>query len=130
MTPPNQPYTFFPIHVTPRQLPTMDTPCWEWEKHKDQKGYGIIKMKGNNEYVHRIFYRLFVGDIANMQVVMHRCDNPPCCNPSHLFKGTPADNIAHCRAKQRHAFGKFKPNSKLVEADIVAMRKGICSGYD
>lgn len=122
MTAPKKVYAPFPVHILMRQLPTMPDPCWEWTKHRDEKEYGIIKLKGKNEYVHRLFYRIFSGEIAFGQVIMHRCDNPPCCNPSHLRQGTVADNLADCHAKYRHAFGDKQHNVKLTATQVAEMR--------
>ena len=122
MTAIKQVYAPLPINIILRQLPTMPDPCWEWTLHRESRGYGIIKAKGKNEYVHRLFYRIFVGEVLSMQVVLHKCDNPPCCNPSHLRKGTPADNIADCHEKFRHAFGEKMAAAKLTETQVVEMR--------
>ncbi len=122
MTAPQLVYVPFPQNLTLRKLTTMPDPCWEWTMHRDGKEYGIIKLKGKNEYVHRLFYRLFVGEILAFQVVRHKCDNPPCCNPNHLVKGTPADNIADCHEKFRHAFGEKQAAAKLTETQVMEMR--------
>src|SRR6266404_2459575 len=110
------------------QLKTMPDPCWEWSHHRAGNGYGIIKIKGKNEYVHRLMYRLFVGHINNLQVIRHQCDNPPCGNPNHLRKGTPAENIADCKEKYRHSFGDKQPNARLDDKKVEEMRKEYSQG--
>ena len=54
--------------------------------------------------------------------VLHRCDNPPCCNPAHLFVGTVADNNEDKRRKSRHPHGVTHPLAKLTEDDVRAIR--------
>lgn len=82
--------------------------CWEW--HGANNGhYGVTYIPRHfrdtgQEYTHRIAYWIANGEIPSGMSVLHRCDNPICCNPRHLFLGTQADNITDCRRK-----GRFKP---------------------
>lgn len=117
-----------PYDVTFRQLPNMPSPCWEWTRNRDQDGYGIITVGGHNTKVHRLFYKLFVGRLYNLQLVCHHCDNPPCCNPEHLFKGTPAKNHHDAMKKWRHTFGIRHYNSKFNEKRVRALRTDYASG--
>lgn len=76
--------------------------CWPWLGYRQRDGYGLVRKKGQPaEAAHRVAYRLLVGPIPAGFVVMHRCDNPPCCRPSHLIVGTQAENLADMRAKGR-----------------------------
>ncbi len=61
----------------------------EWEANK-VKGYGQFTYNGKSCYDHRIAYRKIPED---KPFICHRCDNPPCCNPNHLFPGTMKDNF-------------------------------------
>lgn len=85
--------------------------CWEWQGADNGRGYGVIHLK-NWEWpqrapaVHRIAYRLCVGPIPDGLCVLHRCDNPPCVRPDHLFLGTNEDNVADMVAKGRQARGE------------------------
>jgi len=76
--------------------------CWEWTKARHKAGYGAIGANGRRAYGHRVSYELNVGPIPPGMCVLHRCDNPPCVNPSHLFLGTLRDNTQDMLRKGRH----------------------------
>jgi len=103
------------------------TGCWDWLKFKDRNKYGHIKVLGKSELVHRVAYQTLVGDIPSGMFVCHRCDNPSCLNPEHLFIGTNQDNIDDKVAKNRQSkIGQQKGSkhslAKLTEKDIVDIR--------
>jgi hypothetical protein len=75
--------------------------CWPWTGHRNELGYGAIQVGGRLLKVHRVAYQTTVGPIPAGLVVMHTCDNPPCCNPAHLRLGTVAENNADRHAKGR-----------------------------
>lgn len=78
--------------------------CWEWTAAKDARGYGRVGSKRpRTELAHRVAYRLTKGEIPSGMLVCHSCDNPPCCNPEHLFVGTDADNNKDMHTKGRDA---------------------------
>lgn len=85
------------------------TGCWEWQGAKEKPPlhpYGRMYFGKRYRLAHRVAYEEFVGAIPPGTCVLHRCDNPPCCNPEHLFLGTKADNNADRDAKGRTARGK------------------------
>lgn len=85
--------------------------CLEWTGPANKRGYGRIKVDGRLASPHRVAaYALgivsSVFDATRQECVLHRCDNPPCCNPAHLFSGTLSDNMQDCAAKGRLGFQK------------------------
>lgn len=81
--------------------------CWPFTGPLSRKGYGKISLggaKGSIVGAHRVAYMLAVGPIPEGLDVLHTCDNPPCCNPRHLFVGTQADNIRDMIAKGRRGY--------------------------
>lgn len=76
--------------------------CWIWKAGKDSGGYGTISARGiNANKAHRVSWWLTFGEIPKGLNVLHKCDNPPCVNPDHLFLGTQKDNMQDCSKKGR-----------------------------
>lgn len=100
--------------------------CWEITGPSFPFGYGRIDFSAEKRQhsvsAHRVSYMLFVGPIPEGLVICHRCDNPPCCNPDHLFLGTFADNANDMAVKGRSARGAGNWAAKLTEANVREIR--------
>lgn len=96
-------------------------------------GYGAlwdrtIGLIGNNRLTHRLAWEFANGPIPMGMFVCHSCDNPPCCNPAHLFLGTQADNDADRTSKGRSSRGSRHPDAKLNEQAVRELRQRFAAG--
>jgi len=85
-----------------------DSDCWTWKGKVTRDGYGAVKIFGVVRGAHRVAYEIEYQDAADGLCVMHSCDNPLCCNPAHLFKGTHTDNMQDMIRKGRQKSGGKK----------------------
>lgn len=104
--------------------------CWEWTAGRYRRGYGVV---GKHGYAHRVAWELTHGvTLRTDEEVCHRCDNPPCINPSHLFLGTHEDNLRDARKKGHTVVGGVKLEGhrglRLGPEDVRAIRVRLASG--
>jgi HNH endonuclease len=104
--------------------------CWEWKGARNSFGYGTVGIRDRilglhqSWLAHRLSYATFIGAIPPGLNVLHRCDNPPCINPLHLFLGTDADNHADMirKGRQRNVRGEGVINSKMTDEKVRRIR--------
>lgn len=90
--------------------------CWIWKGAHDAAGYGDM---GRDGRAHRVSYALAFGPIPPGMWVLHRCDNPPCVRPEHLFLGTHQDNMDDMNTKGRNAQPRGEAHSAAKLSDLV-----------
>ena len=98
--------------------------CWLWTASQ-RSGYGVFAVNhGNNKKAHRVSYLLFVGKIPAGKFVCHKCDNPLCVNPAHLWLGSHLENMRDMYSKKRNIPKKGEANgrSKLTERQVKMIR--------
>lgn len=105
--------------------PIPESGCWIWDACGSAHGrYGYIHVGDRNRPAHRVSWEIHRGPIPDGLEVCHKCDVEACVNPAHLFLGTHKDNCMDRDSKGRNVShpGSRHGNSKLVEADILAIR--------
>jgi len=122
--------------------------CWEWEAgcHKHGLPYGKFYTNGKTMVAHRVAYELTYGPVPDGLFVCHKCDNPRCVRPDHLFLGTPKDNTRdrdlkgraahntgdksprHLRPDSYHDYGEESVHAKLTSDEVIAIRNQYARG--
>jgi len=119
--------------------------CWTWVGSVNRYGYGDFRLKRTHALAHRVSFAMAYGPVPNGLFVCHRCDNPLCVNPVHLFAATHQDNMNDMVAKgrgrgpspennwmktqpERVTRGEGRSNSKLTDAAVRKIRLQVASG--
>lgn len=119
--------------------------CWLWRAFRNPLGYGMFGVKRDVRLAHRIMYELVYGAIPDGMCVLHRCDNPSCVNPSHLYLGSRFDNNRDKMSRGRayrptgdknpsrshpetQVRGEASPNAKLTSASVKQIRTMYATG--
>lgn len=104
--------------------------CWNWTATVSRNGgYGMFYLAGKMRIASRVSWELHSGEIPNGLCVLHRCDNPKCVNPNHLFLGTHKDNSIDMIKKGRGTIlslrfqGETHPRAKLTNAEVKRIRE-------
>ena len=101
--------------------------CWIWDGNL-LNGYGTIFHEGKTQKAHRMLYEAHKGAIPKGMLVCHKCDEPSCVNPDHLFIGSQKENMEDCVAKGRIAKGSRQGNAKLTEDQVIEIRRMFAEG--
>lgn len=102
-----------------------DDECWPWKRSLNGKGYGLLQFDPmrTTQKAHRVSYLLTFGAIPERKHVLHRCDNPSCCNPYHLYVGTNSDNAHDRMTRGRQQRGEATARAKLTPKMVREIRE-------
>lgn len=127
-----RPYKWVTFHhrVAEKTAKNAETGCWEWTGCKDKCGYGRINRDGKLVRLHREAWKDVHGPIPQGKEICHRCDNPSCINPDHLFAGTHTENMRDMVKKGRCGDfrGEKSSTAKLSATQVLEIAKRLSDG--
>ena len=109
-----------------RLIPEPNSGCWLWlGMQQVGKEYGLFCFKQRTVKAHRASWEIYCGEIPVGMSVLHKCDNPPCVNPDHLFLGSQSDNIKDRvkKGRSRGPTGESAPLAKLTATKVIELRR-------
>lgn len=114
--------------LSKENIEVTENDCWEWQGAKTGSGYGEIKRNKQKYYTHRVILQTHgEGFTEEKDFCCHKCDNPSCVNPDHLFAGSHKDNMEDAAEKGRLTGPGYKGEehhqSKLTEEEVVEIRE-------
>lgn len=101
--------------------------CWEWQRSCTRDGYGQTTLHGKRWSTHRLAFFLSTGKHPE-RLVLHKCDNPPCCNPAHLYEGDQKQNKRDEIERGRHQHGFRHWNAVLSDETVAEIRRRARAG--
>ncbi len=104
-------------------VPEPNSGCWLWTGRTAHFGYGQVRWDGRNMAASRAMYIAIHGPLGSRDFVLHKCDNPPCCNPEHLELGDHRLNMKQMRERGR-AVGMFRALDPALRDEIKELRSG------
>lgn len=104
-------------------IPEPMSGCILWIGATDSNGYGRVNVNGTTMLAHRLSYQIYSGGAGRYLHVLHKCDNPGCINPRHLFRGTDADNVRDKINKGRQPQGSTHYGAILSEDNVREIRQ-------
>lgn len=110
------------------QVEKTENGCWEWTGYKSRHGYGLKWWNGKRWLAPRLLFYLMGFRLTKADFVCHKCDNPPCCNPDHLFLGDTRSNTRDKVNKGRQAKGEAVGTSKLNKTQVASIRQRYYTG--
>ncbi len=108
--------------------PLSDSQCWEWQGARRSSGHGMFGMNGSQVAASRFALEQVTGPPEPGMLACHRCDNPPCVNPKHLYWGTFQDNANDAVARSRIPLGEAKAQAVLTETQVIEIRNRYATG--
>jgi hypothetical protein len=93
--------------------------CWGWSGERSKGRYGVAR----KQYAHRLSWEIHKGSIPDGMQVLHRCDNPPCTNPEHLYLGKDVDNRRDARDRSRYPGNAKSSRAKLTAEQVAEVKR-------